>query len=456
MADTIAALSTGGGLSAIGILRLSGDAAITVADSVFKPQGIESMEKAENRKLCYGELLDQNGETIDFCLCTVSRAPSSYTGENTAEFQCHGSPIILSAALEAVFSKGARQANPGEFTKRAFLNGRLDLTQAEAVIDLIDSETAEAAKNAAGQLGRSIGRKTDAVYDKLVDIMSHFHAVIDYPDEDIEDFQLEEYDAVFYDAENTLQKLADTFTRGKILKEGIKSAIIGRPNTGKSSMLNALLGYERAIVTDIAGTTRDTIEEKVKIGGVLLRLSDTAGMRETDDTVEKIGVERALAAAEESQLVLAVFDGSDELTEEDREVLKAVSKAPRSVAVINKSDLGQTLLPEDIKEYVNEVCVVSAKTGEGISALGDTIKGMFSGGEEVPCGEIITNARQAEAVTRALMSVKAAREALGCGVTPDAVLTEIEAALFSLGELTGKTVRDDVTDRIFSRFCVGK
>lgn len=456
MADTIAALATGSGLSAIGIIRLSGERAVEIAAQVFQPLDGTDMLQAENRRLYYGRLNDQQGETLDYCLCTVSRAPKSYTGEDTAEFQCHGSPVLLRAALEALFCAGARQALAGEFTKRAFLNGRMDLTQAEAIIDLIEAGTAEAAKNAAGQLGRAISRKTDAVYDMLVDMMSHFHAVIDYPDEDIDDFDLAQYTSILEQAEDTLQKLLSTFERGQILKEGIPSAIIGRPNTGKSSMLNALLGYERAIVTDIAGTTRDTIEEKVRLGGMVLRLADTAGMRQTEDTVEKIGVERARAAAARAQLVLAVFDGSGALNEEDIAVLQAVSAAPRSVAVINKSDLQQAIALDQIEKYVDAVCVVSAKTGEGINELGQTIEELFRWETPVPAGEILTNARQAEAVNRALLSLQEAEKAMLEGVTPDAVLTEIEAALGALGELTGKTVKEDVTARIFSRFCVGK
>lgn len=456
MADTIAALATGGGLSAIGIIRLSGERAVEIADEVFKPQGSADMLHAENRRLYYGALKNTKGETIDFGLCTVSRAPNSYTGEDTAEFQCHGSPVLLQEALKALFHAGARQALAGEFTKRAFLNGKMDLTQAEAVIDLIDSETAEAAKNAASQLGRAISRKTDALYDLLVDMLSHFHAVIDYPDEDIDDFRMAEYAGTLAGVEDTLQKLMSTFARGQILREGVQSAIIGRPNTGKSSMLNALLGYERAIVTDIAGTTRDTIEEKVKLGSVLLRLADTAGMRQTEEPVEKIGVERARRAAAEAQLVFAVFDGSDELREEDIEVLQAVSEAPKSIAVVNKSDLKQTVNVSEIEKYVDAVCVISAKTGEGLAALEKTVEAMFSFEDDVPTGEILTNARQADAVSRALLNIQEAQSAMRNGVTPDAVLTVIEAAMEALGEITGKTVRDDVTERIFSRFCVGK
>ncbi|MBR4953786.1 MAG: tRNA uridine-5-carboxymethylaminomethyl(34) synthesis GTPase MnmE, partial [Oscillospiraceae bacterium] len=296
MSDTIAAISTGSALSAIGIIRVSGDDTLSVIDKVFKPSFGDVMSTRPNRVLVYGELYDKEGNTIDLCLCTVSRGPNSYTGEDTAELQCHGSPAVLREGLEALFAAGARQANAGEFTKRAFLNGKMDLTQAEAVIDLIHAESAEEAKNAAGQLGGAIVRKTDKIYDLLMDLSAHYHAVLDYPDEDIEDFTLNNYVNQLAESRSDLAALLKSFERGKVMQSGVPTAIVGRPNAGKSSLLNALLGYERAIVTNIPGTTRDTIEERVRFGGVMLRLIDTAGIRETDDAVEKIGVERSLAA----------------------------------------------------------------------------------------------------------------------------------------------------------------
>lgn len=456
MADVIAAAATANALSAISIIRLSGDGAIDIADSVFRPKNGGKMADAPDRKLVYGELSDADGSVIDICMCTVSRAPHSYTGEDTAELQCHGSPTVVAEALSALFAAGARQAAAGEFTKRAFLNGKMDLTQAEAVIDLIESETALSAKNAAGQLGRAVSRKTDAVYDSVVDIMSHYHAVIDYPDEDIPEFEFRQYIGVFEDAERTLAELLKTFERGRIMKDGVKAAIIGRPNTGKSSLLNALLGYDRAIVTDVAGTTRDTIEERVKLKNTVLRLSDTAGIRETGDVVEKIGVERALEASREAELVIAVVDGSKKLCGEDIKVLETALSAPYSIAVINKTDLPAAVSRGDVEKIVKNAVEISAKTGEGIDALCDAIDDMFSSAQQTPAGEILTNARQADAVSRALDGIRAAREAMELGVTPDAVLTEAEAAVSALGELTGKTVREDVTARIFERFCVGK
>lgn len=452
MPDTIAAVATGAQVAAIGILRLSGPKSHEIVNTLFRPASGKKMLDYEDRRLVYGGLYDADGSLLDLCMCTVSHAPRTYTGEDTAELQCHGSPILLQTALAECFRLGARQARAGEFTKRAFLNGRMDLSAAEAVADLIDAESAESAKNAAGQLSGAITRKTEAVYELLTDISAHYHAVLDYPDEDIEDFRLESYKADLRRAEHSLDTLLGSFERGRLMTAGIPAAIVGRPNAGKSSLLNALLGYERAIVTDVPGTTRDTIEEKLRLGSLLLRLTDTAGIRDTADAVERLGVERSRLAMECAELVIDVLDGSAALSDEDLALLREAEKRPRAVLVVSKSDLGTVA---ELPETSLPVVVLSARTGEGLDELEKVIRALFPM-PAVPAGEILTNARQAEAVSRALESLRAALSAMEEGRTPDIVLTESEAAMAALGELSGRSVREDVTDRIFRRFCVGK
>ena len=455
VSDTIAAIATGGVISAIGILRVSGPEALRVMDMVFRPADGRPMSAHGDRALVYGALLDAEGETLDLCLCTVSRAPNSYTGEDTAELQCHGSPVVLSSGLESLFARGVRQALAGEFTRRAFLNGRLDLTRAEAVIDIIEARTPLAAKNAAGQLSGAVQRSADAVYETLRDICSHYYAVLDYPDEDIEPFVLENYKDTVAAAEGSLRALLDTYARGRYLDKGVPAVIAGKPNAGKSSLLNALLGYDRAIVTDVPGTTRDTLSEGCVVGGVPLRLTDTAGLRLTADRVEALGVERARSAAEEAALLLAVFDLSRPLEDEDRDLLSLAQAAPAAVAVANKCDLPSVWEASMLAPHFDRVCILSAREGTGLETLTGAVEALFPL-PEAAAGEILTNARQAEAVGRACEALDGALDALEQGFPPDAVLTECEAAMAALAELTGREVRADVTEGIFSRFCVGK
>jgi len=453
MSDIIAAVSTGNQVSAIGILRLTGDGCAEVAGKVFTLNSGTALSDAPNRKLMLGVLQDKEGRVIDQCMAVYTRAPHSYTGEDTVEIQCHGSPAVLAAGLDALYLAGARPAKRGEFTKRAFMNGQLDLTQAEAVIDLIEAETADAAANAAGQVGGTLVKKLSPIYNDLTNLCSHFHAVLDYPDEDIEDFGLNAYEGILKKDAKALDSLLSTYGQGRILRQGVCAAIVGKPNVGKSSLLNALAGYERVIVTEIAGTTRDTVEETVMLGSTRLRLIDTAGIRETDDKIEAMGVERSKQAVENADLVLFVCDGSQELTEEDQTVIDACCEHENAIALINKSDLGDSVEPSDLP-FMN-IIRICAKTGDGLDQLADLVDMLFE--NDSPCdGSILTNPRQFDAIRRAYDAILRSLQGLRFGLTPDAVLTDVENAMEAMGEVTGNVVREDITARIFERFCVGK
>ena len=404
MSEPIAAIATPPVPSAIGIVRVSGEGAIEAASAVFRAASGRPLAACESRRLVYGTLLGPDGAPIDQVLATLSRAPHSYTGEDTAELQCHGSPAVLAMALEALFAQGVRQAGPGEFTKRAFLNGKLDLTQAE----------------------------------------------------DIDPFRADTIREGLDAARTGLEALLRTYDRGRYIAGGVPCVLIGRPNAGKSSLLNALVGYDRAIVTDVPGTTRDTVEARCRLGGVVLRLIDTAGLRESDDAVERIGVERSRAALEGAALALLVLDGSAPLSPEDEAAMAQAAHAPRVICLINKSDRPLAFAPEELRSRFPHLCVVSAATGAGLDALGETVAALFPAGGAESAGELLTNARQADAARRALEAVTRASESLEAGITPDALLTDAEEALAALGELTGASVREDVTARIFERFCVGK
>ena len=359
----------------------------------------------------------------------------------------------MAAGLDSLYVAGALPAKRGEFTKRAFLNSKLDLTQAEAVIDLIEADTADAAANAAGQVGGTLQKRLTPIYETLRNLCSHFYAVLDYPDEDIEDFGLANYELPLKNSAKSLGAIVETYGQGKILRNGVAAAIVGRPNVGKSSLLNALAGFERVIVTEVAGTTRDTVEEMVMVGSTRLRLIDTAGIRQTDDRIEAMGVERSKEAIQNADLVLFVCDGSQKLTEDDRAIMELCMDHEHAIALINKSDAGNAVEPSDLPFM--QVIKISATTGDGLELLSDTVDMMFAG--NMPCdGSVLTNARQHDACRRAYEAMLRALQGLRMQQTPDLVLIDVEAAMEAMGEVTGATVREDITERIFERFCVGK
>lgn len=455
MSKTIAAIATGPAAGPIGIIRVSGPQTLAIADKIFIPQNGKPLSGQPSRLLTYGALHARDGSVIDHCLCCVMHAPHSYTGEDMAEIQCHGAPAILSETLAALFAGGAQQAAPGEFTQRAFLAGKMDLSGAEAVHDLVTAATAQAAENAAAQMDGAVGSRIREIRQCIVDLVAEFLAVVDYPDEEIDSHLFDSACEILHNATRDLYDLAETYERGRILREGIPCVILGRPNAGKSSLLNALAGFDRAIVTSVPGTTRDVIEETIRIGAVVLHLYDTAGLRDTEDPVEKLGIDRAMKQAQISALILAVFDSSDDISDDDLMVI-ARTHGKRTIAVLNKSDLPSALDVETIRRHFEHVIAISAKTGEGLKELYDLIPQVVGMDGTSFDGSIITNARQAAALVRAAERCEEAFVAAQLGMTPDAVVMDAEGAIAALGEITGQAVRDDIVATIFGKFCVGK
>ncbi len=458
MTNTIAAVSTAYGRGGIAVIRISGDEAITVAQKMFRPANGKSLSSVEPSHAVYGDII-KNEAVIDNGICTIFHAPHSYTGENVVEISCHGGIILTEKVLEAAFEAGAVPAEAGEFTKRAFTNGKLSLSQAEAVGMLIDAESEEQLSLAASHGKGVIKRKADELYERLKTVVTGVFANVDFPDEDLAELSDDEVLAEIRIMEKELAALQGSYKVGRAVLEGIRTVIVGKPNTGKSSLLNCLVGRERAIVTDIAGTTRDTIEESVACGRVMLRLIDTAGIRESEDAVEKIGVERSLKELSEAELVLTLFDLSNEADDEDKLILERLKDTSATkIAILNKSDLSEKF-DRSVLDGVTfaNITEISAANNTGLENLKNIINSLYIDGEiDYNSRAVITNARQNASVSRALEYVRSAMYELESGVSADTAGFDLEAALSELAELDGRRVTEEIVDGIFHRFCVGK
>lgn len=456
MSDTIAAISTAIGESGIGIVRMSGKNALKIAESIFKGAKVENIE-IENRKLTYGHIVD-NGQIIDEVLIAFMKEPYTYTRENMVEIYCHGGIIPVRKILELLLNSGARLAEAGEFTKRAFLNGRLDLSQAEAVIDIIKSKTDKSFEVSLNQLEGSLSKKIEEIRNLLLSMIAHIEVSIDYPEEDIEEVTYEDLERDSNIVKEKIETLLSTADRGKILRDGLNTVILGKPNVGKSSLLNAILRENRAIVTDIPGTTRDIIEEYVNIDGIPLKIIDTAGIRDTDDIVEKIGVDKAKSIVEDADLIIAIFDISRELSDEDIKIIDLI-KDKKTIVLLNKTDLPKKYDEDYFKNYIKDMQIISTSitTGIGLDVLEDSIRKMFYAGElEIKSEAIVTNLRHKNQLEKSLKNIVTVLNDLSAQVPLDCLEVDLKNCWENLGEISGDAVGEDILDKIFSEFCIGK
>ena len=454
MEDTIAAISTPNGVGGMGVIRISGENALSVAESVFSSVSDKKITEMKGYTASYGRIID-DGNVIDEAVALVFRAPFSYTGEDVVELSCHGGLFITKRVLRAVLSHGARPAEGGEFTKRAFLNGKLGLTEAESVMDIISASGRQSAKAALSAMEGSLRNRIDSVKNQLLELTAHLAAWADYPEDEIPEIDEHELHEGLEKCRKELDALISTYDAGKVMKEGVDTVIAGRPNVGKSTLMNLLAGCERSIVTDIPGTTRDIIEETVMLGDVPLRLSDTAGLRNTDDIVESIGVKRAKERLQKAGLVFAVFDSSAPLNDEDRELISLLEDAP-AVAIINKTDLEMKIDIDYIRSRVRHIVFISAKNDTDITELEQVVAEIAGTSVIDPSQGMLANERQFNDAKNALSSINEAVSILEQGITFDAVTIVIEEAINSLLELTGERVTEAVVDKVFSHFCVGK
>ena len=455
--STIVSISTAPGIGGIGIIRMSGEKSFEILDKIFKPKTSQKIEDIKGYTIKYGHIVENN-EIIDEVLVSYFKAPRSYTTENMCEINSHGGNVVVKKILEICLKNGAELAEPGEFTKRAFLNGRIDLAQAESVIDVINAKSDKEAKSGIKQLEGYLSKEIKGIKQEILDVLVNIEVTIDYPEYDTPEVQEKEIAQMLESVGKKLKKLEKSFDNGKIIKDGIKTAIIGKPNAGKSSLLNAILKEDRAIVTDIAGTTRDTIEEFVTINGIPLNLVDTAGIREASDEVEKIGVEKSIKQANDADLIIAIFDSSKDLEEEDIEILNLI-KGKKSIILLNKSDLNSKINENDDRftSITENILRISALNKYGIDELYEKIAELFNLNEINLDNEIlITNIRHKNIISKSLENVNKAKEALEINMPIDIITIYIKEILEDLGEITGEVVTVDIINEIFSKFCLGK
>lgn len=455
--ETIAAIATAPGEAGIGIIRVSGSEALDVLDGLFVPKKKSGIRAYPERRLVYG-LIKEGGLVIDEVLAVFMKGPGTYTAEDVAEIHCHGGLVPARKILEAVLRRGVRLAEPGEFTKRAFLNGRLDLAQAEAVMDLISAKTETGYDVALDQLEGGLSKRVRKIRQDLLSLLAHLEVSIDYPEEDIEEITYERVLEAEENAVSDVNALLRTADTGKIIREGLQTVIIGKPNVGKSSLLNALLKESRAIVTDIPGTTRDVIEEYLNIRGIPLKIVDTAGIRETEDMIERLGVERSKAFFNKADLVILVIDAGEALRREDRELMGYV-KERKAIVILNKTDLDPEVSEREIRDLMGDKPIVrtSLVKGTGLEDLEATIVEMVYSGEVFERGDaLITNMRQKQALEKASRSLREALAITRERMAYDFIEVDLKNAYAYLGEITGETVEDDILDKIFSEFCLGK
>ncbi len=455
--DTIAAIATATSPSGIGIIRVSGENAIDVVDSVFEGiNGSESLKDAAGYSAHYG-YITEDGERLDEVVVLIMRAPHSYTAEDVAEIDCHGGVLLMKRVLETVIRHGARPAEPGEFTKRAFLNGRMDLSQAEAVMDAISAQNDLAIKSSVSQIGGSLSRKVKALREDILYQTAYIESALDDPEHYSLDGFAEKLSAELIPIMGEIKKLMDTADEGRILSEGIKTVILGKPNAGKSTLLNDLLGEDRALVTEIAGTTRDTLEEQMRLKDLSLNIIDTAGIRRTDDEVEKLGVDRALRMAQDADLLIYVADCTVPLDENDEKIISMI-RGKQAIVLLNKTDLKPVVTPEELSEATGlPVLSISAKEGTGIDEIGNVISQMFCSGDiSFNDQVIITNVRHLSALSNALKSLELVQDSIAQGLPEDFYTIDLMDAYEQLGTITGEAVEEDLVNEIFSRFCMGK